>query len=415
MYRTLSCIASSVLCCAALLADPPAAPRTAEGFPDLALVPPPLNTRPGPEYGNDMRKFQGIPTIERASNGRLWAAWYGGGSGEDPFNYLVLVTSGDDGATWSKPVLVVDPPGFVHTWEPSLWHDPSGRLWFFWSQSFGRWDGRGGVWAITADDSRSATTGWSQPRRIADGDMLNKPTALSTGEWLLPVAFWPMPADHATVNAKYNLGWTPTLMRYMTHDFGADRGASVVIVSRDKGRSFERLGHAVVPDVGHNEPMIVERNDKSLWMLIRTTYGIGESISTDRGRTWSEGRASGIPHVVARFHIRRLASGALLLVRHNPQEFGKVIGKGRSHLSAFLSQDDGKTWSGGLLLDERENVSYPDSTEGPGGRLYIIYDRERTGAREILMAQVTEKEVAAGKLAEGSGSRLTVLINKAVD
>ncbi len=82
MYRTLSCIASSVLCCAALLADPPAAPRTAEGFPDLALIPPPLNTRPGPEYGNDMRKFQGIPTIERASNGRLWAAWYGGGSGQ---------------------------------------------------------------------------------------------------------------------------------------------------------------------------------------------------------------------------------------------------------------------------------------------------------------------------------------------
>ncbi len=390
-------------------------PATAGGFPDFALMAPPINTRPGAEYGDDTRKFQGIPTIERAPNGRLWAAWYGGGSGEDPFNYVMLVPSEDDGNTWSKPVLVIDPPGFVHTWEPCLWHDPMGRLWLFWSQSFGRWDGRGGVWAIRADDSRAANPKWSAPRRIADGDMLNKPTALSSGHWLLPVAFWPMPNDHDAINLKYNLGLTPSIIRRLSHDFGPDRGASVVFSSTDQGRSFTRIGHAVVPHVGHNEPMIVERRDKSLWMLIRTTYGIGESVSTDAGRTWSEGRESGIPHVVARFHIRRLRSGSILLVRHNPPEMNKVIGKGRTHMTAFLSIDDGRTWTGGLLLDERKDVSYPDSAEGPNGRISIIYDRERTGAREILLASVSEQEIEQGSLREGSGSRLRVLINKAVD
>lgn len=392
-----------------------AALAPAANFPDFALQPAPVNTNPGPEYGSDMRKFQGIPTIERAKNGRLWAAWYGGGVGEDPFNYLVLVTSADDGQTWSQPVLVVDPPGFVHTWEPCLWHDPSGRLWFFYSQSFGRWDGRGGVWAITTDNSNSAHPKWTAPRRIADGDMLNKPTVLSTGEWLLPVAYWPMANDHEQVNAKYNLGWTPSFIKRMTFDFGADRGASVVFSSRDKGKTFTRLSKAVVPDVGHNEHMIVERKDNSLRMLVRTTYGIGESISTDRGQTWSEGRPSGIPHVVARFHIRRLISGALLLIRHDPPQRDMLIGKGRSHMKAFISDDDGQTWKGGLLLDERISVSYPDSTQAPDGRIYVIYDRERTAAREILMATVTEAEIRAGVLAAASPSRLKLLINKAVD
>ena len=31
---------------------------------------------PGPEYADANRKFQGIPSIEQARNGRLWTVWY---------------------------------------------------------------------------------------------------------------------------------------------------------------------------------------------------------------------------------------------------------------------------------------------------------------------------------------------------
>ena len=34
--------------------------------------------------------------------------------------------------------------------------------------------------------------------------------------------------------------------------------------------------------------MIVELRDGRLWMLARTKYGLGESYSSDQGRTWSE-------------------------------------------------------------------------------------------------------------------------------
>jgi hypothetical protein len=49
---------------------------------DPAAQPPKLNWNPGPEYADSVRMFQGIPSIERAHNGRLWATWYGGGTAE---------------------------------------------------------------------------------------------------------------------------------------------------------------------------------------------------------------------------------------------------------------------------------------------------------------------------------------------
>ena len=141
-------------------------------------------------------------------------------------------------------------------------------------------------------------------------------------------------------------------------------------------------------------------------MLVRTRYGIGESTSTDGGKTWSEFQPSSIPHVVSRFFIRRLISGKLLLVRHNPPEM-----KGRSHLTAYLSDDDGKTWTGGLLLDERLAVSYPDGAQDKDGVIRVIYDFERNKSKQILMAAFTEGDVAAGQ--PSGTTRLRVLINQA--
>src|SRR4051812_29127783 len=87
---------------------------------------PKLNLAPGAEYADSVRMYQGIPAIERAANGRLWAAWYGGGVTEDRYNYVMLVTSGDDGRTWSPLKMVIDPDGDGPTraYDPCLWIDP---------------------------------------------------------------------------------------------------------------------------------------------------------------------------------------------------------------------------------------------------------------------------------------------------
>lgn len=70
------------------------------------------------KYADGLRRFQGIPSIERATNGRLWAAWYGGGKDEGPENYIMLATSGDDGQNWSDLKIVIDPP--IRASEPGM-------------------------------------------------------------------------------------------------------------------------------------------------------------------------------------------------------------------------------------------------------------------------------------------------------
>jgi hypothetical protein len=98
--------------------------------------------------------------------------------------------------------------------------------------------------------------------------------------------------------------------------------------------------------------MIVERKDGNLWMLSRIRYGMGQSTSHDSGRTWSPIQPAPIKHTVSRFFIRKLLSGNLLLVKHGPIDQ-------RTHrelLTAFISTDDGATWSKGLMLDERYHL-----------------------------------------------------------
>ena len=67
----------------------------------------------------------------------------------------------------------------------------------------------------------------------------------------------------------------------------------------------------------------------------------------------------------------------------------------RSHLKAFSSEDDGRSWKGGLMLDDRETVSYPDGTEAEGGRIFVVYDRNRYSDKEVWMAVFTERDVTA--------------------
>jgi predicted neuraminidase len=350
---------------------------------ELALCPAPVSKVVGDAYRS--RQFQGIPGIEIAKNGRLWAVFYSGGVWEGPENYIALVTSGDGGQTWSDLKYVIDPPGLVRAFDPCLWHDPSGRLWLFWSQSYTFYDGRCGVFTSTCDNSNDADPVWSEPVRIADGIMMNKPTVLSNGNWLLPIAVW-----------KVKLSPLNDL---------PEQRYSNVFQSTDQGRTFQLIGRADVANRQFDEHMIVERKDGSLWMLVRAAYGIGESISHDGGVTWSPGWQTPLGGPGSRFFIRRLQSGRLLLVNH-------FMFKARSHLTAMLSEDDGVTWGGYLLLDEREQISYPDGVQADDGRIYIIYDRERKDSKEILLAVITEEDILQGHISSDQ-SMLKVIVNKA--
>lgn len=357
---------------------------------DVALLVPEVKFKPGAPYASSKRNWQGIPGIERAANGRLWATWYSGGKREDNGNHVLLVTSDNDGKTWSEPVAVVDPEGSTRAWDPCLWHDSTGKLWWFWTQSSPMpgeaWDGRGGVWTIISEDSGNADCKWSRPRRIADGVALNKPIVNSKKEWILPVALW----------------WFFEQYKDLAH-----MRKPGVLCSADEGKTWNWRGGAIVDERAFDEPMVVEKRDGTLWMLIRTRTGIAESFSMDGGISWSRGRASCFAGPSSRFFFRRLKSGRILLINHLGNQDGK-----RSHLTAMLSEDDGMSWPHRLLLDERMPVSYPDAVQGTDGIIRAVYDFDRYGEKEICMAKFTEADVVAGRLLSEK-SKLKMLVNKA--
>ena len=357
---------------------------------DDALLAPIIIMSPGTMYGNKNRQWQGIPGIAKAVGGRLWATFYSGGADEGNDNYVVLITSPDEEITWSEPKLVIDPPGDVRAFDPCLWMDPSGKLWLFWAQSYTLFDGRCGVWAITSANADVENPAWTTPRRIANGIMMNKPVILSTGEWLLPCAIW------VNETSLYN-------------DIPAEKYSNVYR-STDNGKTFHLFGSADIPNRSCDEHSIIERKDGSLWMLVRTTAGngstgIGQSFSHDKGASWSPGtNCTQITGPCSRFFIGRLLSGKLLLINH--RNF-----TGRNNMTASLSDDDGKTWYGHLLLDGRDNVSYPDAIQDSSGRIFAIYDRSRREDKEILMAVFCEADIAAGA-AVTSDSRLNIIVNR---
>ena len=64
-------------------------------------------------------------------------------------------------------------------------------------------------------------------------------------------------------------------------------------------------------------------------------------------------------------------------------------------MTVKLSDDDGKTWAYSVCIDDRNELSYPDA-DFYGGRIYLTYDRERRGAKEILFTSFTEEDVING-------------------
>ena len=377
---------------------------------DASMIPAKLYVRPTEERFQDTyRRWQGIPSIEVTDGGKIFVNFYSGQDAEVGGNIMVLCVSTDGGKSFRSCEAVVEHPDpQCRIYDPCLWIDPHGVLWMSWTQARGFNDGRSGVWVSQCSDPDADNLVWSPPRRIANGIMMNKPIVTSKGDWLFPTAIW---CDTS--------GSVPTERHGLEND-----QFSNVYASLDEGRTIALRGHADIPHRSFDENMIVEKRDGSLWMLTRTFDGIGESFSTDGGYTWTPGRKSHIDGPCSRFHIRRLRSGRLLMINH--YQFDQRIDledimsqgnvkswKGRSHLTALLSEDDGQTWPYYLLLDERNEVSYPDAKEAADGMIYVCYDWERVTQREILMARFTEDDILQGHLSD-KRSKLRVLVNKAL-
>ena len=58
-------------------------------------------------------------------------------------------------------------------------------------------------------------------------------------------------------------------------------------------------------------------------------------------------------------------------------------------------EDDGRSWSKGLMIDERVGCSYPDAQQSSDGTIYLTWDFNRSKDQEILMTTFREEDVLA--------------------
>jgi sialidase-1 len=373
---------------------------------DFALIPPKVITNAYPVYDYDTYSYLMCPGIARTPKGRIWTMIDIGCDCDNDDIFAVGATSDDNGETWSKPRLAIDGrsrallPYHRTVVDFNLWTDPMGRLWLFFMQAMNHWDGRGSLWSIVCENPDDDNPVWSEPKYIGNGLMLNKPVVLSTGEWMLPAYL-----------VQHFKGFKPFVDLFPGLD--PYRGVNVY-ASVDSGKNWVLRSVRPFPHPDWLEPMIVEKKNGQLWMMARTLDGIMESFSDDKGYTWSEpvSTKSKISSTNARFFFRRLMSGNLLLVKYGKQldSYDTSMYHGRNYLSAWLSEDDGKTWKGGLLVDDRPNISYPDGFQAPDGTIYLSYDHNR-GPGEMLMARFTEKDILSGRIVN-SGSKLKMIIVK---
>lgn len=195
------------------------------------------------------------------------------------------------------------------------------------------YDGRSGNWYSVCENPDSDNPTWTEPVYLGIGCTLQKPTVMSTGEWVLPVSLWP----RSRMNILLEKGWKENPLKGAHPELDNQRGAHIM-VSTDQGKTWKFRGMVKFPSPSFDEHLTIEKKDGTWWMTARTGVGIWQSFSTDKGFTWTEPE-SYQPHVNSRHFIMRLSSGNLLLVRHGMTD-EKL--PSRSHLRAFISTDDGK-------------------------------------------------------------------------
>ena len=356
-----------------------------------------INLSPDESVGEAHRAWQGCPTVAVTRGGRLFAGWLTGGLFEPCIhNYNLLIMSDDGGESWSAPILTVgtDREKRLRKIDIELWIDERGALWVMWIVTpyyeaslpatlktpfvFDYMREFYGTEVMVCRDPDAEVLVWEKPRHLCEGFMRNKPIATGSGRIIAPA---------------YDYEGTQYLLR----------------LSDNGGESFRNVAACKKPDVNtFDEITVCERRAGELRFLARTIRGCYlYSDSFDNGETWTEA-AEYEKAPSSRCYYGKLKGGAIVQVRN--VDDAKRIG-----LKIRLSEDGGDSFAYELLLDVRENVSYPDLAEDDNGNIYIVYDRERDNriklnreawtseaAKEILLCRLTVDDIKRGILADGS-------------
>ncbi|MHA6689067.1 sialidase family protein [Devosia sp. A449] len=348
-----------------------------------------------PVIGDPTREEAFLPThvaqahasfLLALNNGDMACTWFAGTEEGKPDVSIYFTRLPAGAAAWTPEIKVSDDPERSEQ-NPVLFETPAGELWLLYTaQEFGNQD----TAIVRRRISRDGGQSWG-PIEVLFGEpgtfIRQGVLVLSSGEWILPI-FHCLPVPGETWHGQNDV--------------------SAVMISTDQGQNWTE--HAVPDSKGAVHMNVVERRDGSLFALYRSRYAdnIMESVSTDKGHTWSKPVATSLPNNNSSIQCCTLADGTLALVFNNiaatpavRAEAGNepIWGVPRTPLSIALSLDEGKTWSHirdievaptpppELNLDKPDRrareLSYPTVTGDAEGRINVAFTYYRKAIKFV--------------------------------
>jgi hypothetical protein len=339
---------------------------------------------------HDSQYYHGWPTLGRRRNGELLIAWSGGRESHVcPFGRVEIMTSRDNGATWSWPRTLIDSAiddrdaGIMETARGTLLATTFTSLAYEPQLAAAEKikPGEPGAWPV------ERLKAW----QLAHGRLTAAQRQSELGEWMLRST-----DGGVTWSARYpsvvNSPHGPVQLAdgrllYAGRELWTGRHRVGVCESTDDGQSWKWL--AAIParagDITdeYHELHAVETADGRLIVHIRNEnkadFGATlQSESSDGGKTWTE------PHLIGVWglpsFLLRLRDGRLLMTYgHRRDPFGN---------QARVSSDHGRTWSQPLTISgdgTSGDLGYPTTAELDDGSLLTAwYERMKDSPRAVL-------------------------------
>ena len=335
--------------------------------------------------------------IVEAPNGDLIVCWFHG-SGERNSDDVKIegMRKRKADEKWGERFVMADTPDYPDT-NCAMFIDPQGRLWLLWPTILAnRWETALMKYRISTNYMEQKPLEWAINEvlhvtpgedfvRVVDGwvaaqemELEKAPRGVSK---IRIAAYLDEVKRQAHDKLSRRLGWMtrahPIVVdekRLIVPLYSDGFSFSLMAITDDWGKSWKTS--SPLCGAGNIQPSIVQRQDGSLYALMRDNgplpKRLHQSVSRDRGETWSEVSDSELPNPGSGAELIRLRKGNWLLISNDSE-------RGRGSLAVQISDDEGATWKWKrhLEYDEEESGTeqyhYPSIIQGRDGTLHATY------------------------------------------
>ena len=356
------------------------------------------------------------PSLVETPGGNLIACWFHG-HGERGDNLMVVLGARRNrgAAGWSKPFLMADHKNLPDQ-NPTLFVDPRERLWLFRSSSLdNEVRGQFVTYRISTDYEADGPPRWTWqaplfcfPRELEKTYVEAVDQAIAAGS---------IPEDQVDALLKkkllareklwHRLGWMPRQPPIMLNEhrmmlglYSDFWGCSMAAFTENGGETWEFSEPMIFPEwllTLNVQPSFVLKNNGNVVAFMRGRRGkrkVQRAESGDGGLTWTEDPCD-IECNDSSVAVLGLKSGHWLLAVNDV--------RGRSVLTVYLSDDEGRTWNWRRALERFEpgqgSGQYPTLIQSADGSIHIVYthqDAARFDGRTIKHVRFNEAWVIAG-------------------